>query len=1109
MMSQRTSIGSMVGRRGWPPGRGAAVGVAVLLSALVAGQARAQDATIITGRVTATVGTPLANVYVSIPGFGAATKDDGRYTFTVPASRAAGRTVVLTARVLGYKQAEVPITLTAGTITQNFALAVNPLNLGTVVVTGEGTTQKTEQLGTSYSPVDSLAIQKSNEQNVIASLAAKAPGVAVTTSSGEPGTSTYIQLRGLTTLTAADGQPLIVVDGLPIDNSVSEVPGFAPGDLGASNNGATAPNRALDINPDDIESVEILKGPAAAALYGSRGGQGVILITTKRGRSGQTSYSAKSSTSFDNASHLPYLQRRYANGSHGVTFSCAGVINCHAPSGSWGDTLATGTPTYDHANDIFTTGHVYDNALTASGGNEKTTFYLSGAYSYNRGIITGPNNSYGRTSLRFNGSHQVTPDLRLGTNAEFAQSNGNYVASRNNVSSLLLGDWRSPPEWNNKPCLNPVSGEPQSYRFQNPGFNTDLASRVYDNPFCVANYQRNTSNVSRTFGNVTADYSLFPWLKFNEALGGDYSNDERLTGFPYGSATTSLDGVTAPGSVTQGYVRNFSIDQRITATASYSFTKDVDASLTIGNDENVKQYNTLATTGNTLIAPYPFQLTNTATQNVPNEFTSTVRLASFFGQAQVDLWKQLSLTGRVSYDGASTFGSNNLFSDPFPGGTIAWNVIREDVNSNPIITSAKLRVAYGESGTQPLPYVLGSVLTTGSFGDGFIGNGISTSQNGVGGFVTSTIAPNPNLKSERQKEWEFGTDFAFLKNIGDASVTYYRENTVGAIFAVPVSASTGYQLQYQNAANLWNHGWEVSLNLRPITTKDFAWDLGLNWARNRSDVTKLPPGVTAVSLGGTGGLGGVDGAAVVGSQVGAYYGTDFVRCGRGSNVGGVNIDQTAGQCLGAKKGALYISSSGYPILDTQKNYITGDPNRNWIGSIHTAVHFHKLSVSALLDIQNGGESYNGTNGALNQFGKSWDTYYYRKYSSGVVFGSTYMPGPVSGPGANQNVKLDQGWFQGAGGVFNGPGSYFIQHSGFAKLREISVSYLLDGPWVQRAIAFSSITLRVSGRNLRTWTDYTGVDPETSILGSASPVRGIDYFNLPQTQSFILTVTLNR
>jgi TonB-linked SusC/RagA family outer membrane protein len=1108
-MSQRRSISSLVGRRRWPPGPGLALAAALLLSALAAGQARAQDATVISGRVVSTAGTPLADVYVSVPGFGATTKADGRYAFTIPSTRAAGRAVVLSARGLGYREVNLQITLTPGPLTQNFTLTPNPLNLGTVVVTGEGTSQKAEQLGTSLSSVDATTIQKSNEQNVIASLAAKAPGVAVTTSSGEPGTSTFIQLRGLTTLTASDGQPLIVVDGLPVDNSITLTPGFAPGDAGAANGGATAPNRALDLNPDDIESVEILKGPAAAALYGSRGGQGVILITTKRGRAGQTSYSAKSSVSVDNASHLPYLQRTYADGSGGVTFSCAGVTNCHAPSGSWGDTLPTGTPTYNHANDIFTTGHLYDNSLTASGGNERTTFYLSGAYSYNRGIITGTNNSYGRTSLRFNGSHQATPDLRLGTNAAVSLSNGNYVASRNDVSSLLLGDWRSPPEFNNKPCINPVTGEPQSYRFQNPGFNTDLATRVYDNPFCVADYQRNTSNVARTYGNVTADYNLFSWLKFNEALGADYSNDERLTGLPYGSATTSLDGVTAPGSVTQGYVRNVSVDQRITATASYSFSKDIDATLTIGNDENVKQYNTLATSGNSLIAPYPFVLTNTSTQNIPNEYTSTVRLASFFGQVGVDLWKQLSLTGRVSYDGASTFGLNKQFSSPFPGGTIAWNVIREGINSNPILTSAKLRIAYGESGTQPLPYVLGSVLTTASAqSDGYIG-GVSSTQNGVGGFITSTLAPNPNLQSERQKEWEFGTDIAFLKNIGDVSVTHYRENTVGAIFAVPVSSATGYQSQYQNAANLWNHGWEVSLNLRPITTRDFAWDLGLNWARNRSDVTKLPPGVTAVSLGGTGGLGGVDGAAVVGSQVGAYYGTDFVRCGRGSNVNGVNIDQAAGQCLGAKKGALYISSGGYPILDTQKSYITGDPNRNWIGSIHTGVHFHKLSVSALLDIQNGGDSYNGTSGALNQFGKSWDTYYYRKYSSGVTFGTTYMPGAVSGPGVGQNVKLDQGWFQGAGGVFNGPGSYFIQHSGFAKLREISVSYLFDGQWVQRAIAFSSFMVRVSGRNLRTWTDYTGVDPETSILGSASPVRGIDYFNMPQTQSFVFTVTLNR
>jgi TonB-linked SusC/RagA family outer membrane protein len=1072
--------------------------------------AAAQQPVTITGDVTSDVGAPLtdASVFIQSMNLSTTTRGDGRYTIVIPSRLVAGQTVTLAVRMVGYTSASAQITLTGGTITQPFKLVLNPFQLGTVVVTGAGTQQTVEQLGTARSYVAPEDIQKSNESNLITALAAKAPSVAVTSSSGQPGVSTYIQLRGLTTLTASDGQPLIVVDGLPVDNSIVQTAGFAPGMTAAANGGPQQPNRALDINPDDIENVEILKGPSAGAIYGSRAGQGVILITTKRGRSGQTHYSAKSSTSWDNVSNLPAHQTVWDLGTGGTTFSCAGITNCSPPArgSSWGAKIPAGAHIFDNYNNMFTTGHVYDEALTASGGNDRTTFYVSGAYNFNRGMLTGPNNSYGRTSLRFNGTHQLNSDVRIGANIAFAASNGDYLESSNSVSSLLLGAWRTPSTFNNAQYLAP-NGEPVSTRFENPGLGTDYISRVYDNPFFVANNQKNTSNVARTFGNITGDYQALSWLRFSEAVGADYSNDERLFSEPWsgsGSAGESpISTTVAAGNVTQGFVKQWSIDQTITATATHTFSKSFDGSFTLGNNENVKQFNTESTEGFVLASPRPYVLSNTSLTQSPNVYTSSVRLASFFGQAQASLWHQLTLTGAVRDDGASTFGVNKQFSW-FPKASVAWQIIRQGENSNNWLTSVKVRSAYGESGTQPRPYVLSQTFASSAFGDGF--TTITTASiNGQGGVVTQPIEPNPNLATERQREFEVGTDIGFLKNFGDVSFTYYRENTDGAIFPVPISPFTGYTEQYQNAANFWNHGFEVSLNLRPVQTRLLSWDVGVNWSRNRSDVTSLPKGVQFVDMQGTGGLGGVTGAAVVGQQVGIYYGTDVIRCGHGYVLNGLDLDNTAGQCKG-HAGAVYLDASGLPTVDNNKQWVIGDPNRNWIGSLHTTIHLLKFTVSGLLDVQNGGDSYNGTGGALNYFGTSAATLI---RNTNVVYGSTYNKGPVAGPGAGKSVTLDQSWFQNTDGIYTGATRLFITGSGFAKLREISVGYTLDMPAIQRVTSFSSIEVRLSGRNLKTWTSYPGIDPETSILGSASPIRGIDYFNIPQDRSYVITFTLNR
>jgi len=332
----------------------------------------AQQPITITGRVTNDAGAPLslASVYIETMGLGTQTAADGRYQLTVPAARITGQQVSLGVRAIGFRNTSALITLTGTALTHDFTLAANPLRLGEVVVTGSGTSTTVEKLGNSINSVKSADVQKSNEPNIVNALAAKAPGVEVTSQSGDPGAGSSIIIRGLKTI-QGDGQPLFVIDGQPIDNSTLNTSEFPDASTAYT-------NRAADINPNDIESIEILKGAAASAIYGARAAQGVVLITTKSGRAGQTRYSFRTSSTWDDVNKSIPLQRSFGRGQFGSAASaaCSGP-GCYPTSSSWGPQLDGGSKTFDHWDEAFSTGHTFDNVLSISGGDDRRTFFAS------------------------------------------------------------------------------------------------------------------------------------------------------------------------------------------------------------------------------------------------------------------------------------------------------------------------------------------------------------------------------------------------------------------------------------------------------------------------------------------------------------------------------------------------------------------------------------------------------------------------------------------------------------------------------------------------------------------------------------------------------------
>ncbi len=1078
-----------------------------LLSAGVAATATpaiAQEPTTLSGRVLAAGGVPIGYAEVVIPslGLGSSTRDDGRYAIVIPGARAnAGQTLAVVARRLGYKPVTIQVTVRPGVVEQDFTLAPNPLQLGEVVVTGAGTETSTEKLGSVRNAVDTAAVQRSNESNVVQALAGKAPNVEVTQQSGDPGASSYIRIRGTRTL-SGNGQPLFVVDGVPLDNSSFSTSNFnLNDDLGSGQtDGTVVENRASDLNTNDVESFEILKGAAAGAIYGARAGQGVILITTKAGHAGPTRFSLKSSISFDDINHHYPLQTSFGEGISGSAPDTTRGGDCDDPSSgsicsrSWGPALAPGSPVYNHADEAYTTGHVVENDLTMSGGNDRTTFYLSGSQYHNNGIIVGDNDSYTRNTIRFRGSHMLADNLKVGANLSYADTRGSFIQRGNNVNGIQLSLLRSPPNFNNLPYLDPTYGLHRTYRFQHPGAGDLVADRGFDNPFFIINEQQNRSKVGRVFGNVNAEYTASDWLRVNYTLGADYSNDERLEGCPISSSD-----VCFAGRVIEGKLVNYQIDHNLTATANYRLNEKMAGTVTLGQNLNSRNFRQLGNVGRTLITAQPFRVSNTVSRDIPADNQTIIHNEGYFGQGTLDLYDQLYLTAALRNDGSSTFGAANRRSW-FPKGSVAWTFTKV-TGERPWLTFGKLRVAYGEAGQEPQPYLTSTNFLSNTIVSGISqGTGETPTQAGLGGLVQGTIRGATDLRPERTKELETGFDLGLFRDKSDLSFTYYNAKTQDVILLTPISAAgTGFPLQASNAATFRNRGLEVSLNIRPIQRPDYGWDLGFQWAKNRSMVLSLG-GANFVSIGDF-----VQNVAQVGQELGVLRGIGFMRCGISAT--GVLADFDAA-CPSAPKGALFVDSTGFPVVDNDPR-ILANPNPRWTGSVRSGFHYRKLQLTGLIDIRHGGQIWNGTKGALWSYGTHKDT-----ESRGTMrtFGQGgWFDGPVAGPGAGTAVPIGQNWYRDGDAPcpFTGVDEPCIEDGGFVKLREISVTYTLDAPWVTRTLGVSSVDIRVSGRNLHTWTKYSGYDPETSLGGAVAPVTGVDYFNNPQTRSFVFSFTFNR
>ncbi len=1098
--------------------------------AFLPGLAMAQESVTITGRVTGEAGEALSSASVTIPTLNILVyaSPDGTYRLVVPAARAQGQAVTVTARMIGHRSQAASVTLTPGTaVERSFQLPTDPLKLEEVVITGAGTQTLAERMGTARSSVSGEALQRANETNVVQALVGKSPNVLTNQASGDAGSSTAIQIRGAKTF--GTSQPLIIVDGVPTNNN-SRMVGTT------ILQGPPQGNRAQDINPEDIENIEILKGAAATSIYGaSAGSAGAILITTKRGQAGRTQYTLRSSFQSDKPVKTIPFQNKFGVGSGGLSTACT-TVNCTISSGffSWGPALAAGTPTYDHSAEIYETGRIWDNTVSASGGNERTTFYVSLGQLDHNGFIVEDNDYFKRFSARFNGAHSLFETFTVGASGSYVQTKGMGHDRGNALNGIGLSALRQPPEFNARQYLDPVSGLHRSWRFPNPGPTAFTTGRGFDNPFYAINENQLSAEAGRYYGNINLNWRPFTRLAINYVLGGDYTSDDRTTAFARSSSGTP------GGSIERWQFYDRIIDHNLNGTLNWEMNPNVLGSFTLGQNLNETYFRQVQVTGQTFIAPTPFKLGNTVTRTIPTDAETRRRIEGYFGQLRVGLFDQLFLAARLRNDGNSALAEGHQRAW-YPGGEAAWSFSKALNLSENFLSFGKLRIAYGESGQQPPLYATQELYVGTLFADFNPASLQAPTLNNIGGLYTSGTRGNPEISPERVKETEMGFDLGLFNGRSDLSVTYYNSRSSDVVFGASLPPSTGYTAVNLNAGELSNKGWEITSSFRPIQRPDFSVEIGANWGRNRNKVLSL--GAISDQLDGTvpmptaencapeakvprceSGIGssfaGQSTHLQIGYPLGVWRANDFARCGNGLTTVsfGGSTQNVGAACAGAPNGALYIAANGFPITDPNVRAI-GNPWPDWTGGLSAYVQIKGVELSAFLDHRQGGNVLNMTRASMFQYGTHKDTEIRgetRTFGTDMLCHNItcdVLNGPVVGPGAGTAVVIGEGWFSGGTlgggqGATGGPISQRLEDATNTRLREVSIGYSFREGFVSRIAGSRQLDVKLSGRNLKLWTDYSGFDPETNLGGAGNANRGIDWFNAPLARAVVFSIALH-
>ena len=1078
----------------------------VLMMLLCVGLLSAQRT--ITGTVSDQSGEPLIGASVLLKGTstGTVTDFDGTYTLDIPSGE---QTLLFS--YTGYTSQE--IALGANNIID--VVLQEGVLLETAVVTALGISRDEKALGYAVQQVSSKDISDANTVSAIDALSGSVAGVQVTSASGAAGASSRIVLRGQTSFNG-NNEALIVIDGIRIDNSENSTE--------RSLAGVANSNRAIDINPNDIANVSVLKGAAATALYGIEGARGVILITTKSGSNKGLQVDVSSNLTVSEAANLIDLQSNYVQGSNGAWQGPE-----TGQSGSWGPhkddvrfdqsdykwdkngRLTTdpnvGIPfvPYSPLEDFFQRGLSNNNNIAISGGNEISNYRFSFGNTNEKGIV--PSNEFDRYTVGLRvGSALFDNKLDLSFGANYTRSGGTRIQQGSNTSGVMLGLLRTPISFDNANGFSDPNDQQLAYQFEDKTQRNYRGGGGYDNPYWVTNNALFNDKVNRFYGNINAVYKLSPWLSFNALFGIDNYADNRIQRFEIGSRTFP------GGQIIEDNYNYTHTDFYLSANGSGELVDKLTLSYTVGLNLYDQKLKNNYIQGDGLNFPGFLALGNTA--NISSQIGNTnIKTAGVYGTLDFgyDNFLFLTLTGRNDWSSTlinpfTEFRASDI-SFFYPSASLGI-VFSEKLNiSN--LSFGKLRFSYAEVGggapsaySTSTPFIL-PVQAAGTINDVNDGwtNGLGFPFQGVSGFVYNGVAGNPFLKPSKTRDIEVGLDLRFFNNRIGLDITGYDRESSDQIIAINISNSTGFQRATVNSGELATRGGEVVLTLNPVRNNDFNWDLSFNFSSWKTTVESLPQGVPNQYLDGFTGTGIFNIAPetdangnVTKYEYGQIFGGAFQRVNTPNGTFDPNMPYNP-------DGQLVIDDDptsntyGFPLPDP-KNRVIGNPNPDWLLGINTKFSYKNLSLSLLFDIKEGGDNWNGTKGALTFFGRSDIT-----DNRGTV---TVFDGVKAGDGGANDiaVTLNQAWYQGNGGGFGAVAEHFVEDASYARLRYVTLGYNFGNV----LSIFDNLNISFTGRNLLLFTPYTGFDPEISLVGSSSNGQGLDYFQLPNTRSYTFGIS---
>lgn len=1060
----------------------------------------------ITGLVT-DGSAPIVGATVAIKGqtTGTTTDEKGNFSLLVPIT---GATIRI--RYLGMITKEIVIDANTPETGLNIVLAKDPLMLDEVRVTAIGEQKSLRKIGYSTSNIEGKAIVSSGESGVIQGLSGKVSNLSITKNNGDPGSGGFIQIRGQSTITG-NLQPLIVIDGVPVSNS----------SFGGATDGVAQQSRLNDINPDDIASVEVLKGAAAAAVWGTRASNGVIIVTTKKGQ--KSSKKNNLSVEISSSLALDFVNREYTK--QGVFGQGSGGKWVANAGGSWGDKIANrsgsdslnlngpkfvaedGTvyntilkkgdnKVYNNANrdQVFRMGVTFNNSISISSGNEKSSIYFNLSDWNQQGVLNGLSD-YRRTTGRLNYSHSLNDKLKLSLNTFLSKIFSNRIQQGSNLDGLYLGYLRTSPDFDNTDYTGTYYNAGGIPTFNaHRGYRRYLGNSAptYNNPGWTLNKQTNTSDVTRVI--ITPEIN-WEWAKksiLTVRTGYDLSNDRRITYFPFNSAATF-----ANGGFTDDFIKQSELSFHAYNRNAFEVNKNLNVNTTVGLLYTDRSYYNIGGTASQFILNNQDRnaFINATSQNQkPTNEIENLENNRIYGIIDLDYLDKIFLQLTAASEAASTFKGRFFY----PSATLAYEFTKDVLKNNNILSYGKLRGSVGRVGVEPPAYIWSTNYVNSSSTSGW-GETLDGAQFG-GSIYRSNVQGNPNITPEQKVEYEIGTDLKFLKNKFSISATYYTNTTTGAIFAVEVPASTGFTSKWDNAATVSNKGFEAEINVKVIDKVKLRVGVYGNIGINRNLVEDIS-GVNSIFLAG---FTGTSSRAVAGQPLGVFWGGKWDR---------------------DASGGLVLDANGFPTAAVAEGVI-GDPNAKYRAGLGSTVSWKGFDFNILFETSQGNQMWAGTNAVLDNFGittetanettiNATDAGTIKNYNGVFVKdlanatknndGSYTVRGNLKNFGSG-NVLLDQNWYTGLGGGFGSVSEHFIKDASWFRLREISVQYKIPSKIVQK-IRIPGASVGFTGRNLALWSNIDGVDPELNLTG-ASNGRGLDYFTNPATKSFIFSLKLN-